>query len=323
MAPFFSRKSFLDKCQVLNLNLGWILSAGCLVDTDFYDRLLVSTIGPLLLLTLVLASYFAAKHRLPVGDRAEQARVTRAHASIIFWVSLLIYASVSATIFQTFACDRVETGDLRGSTRSFLRADHRIDCDSARHDVFRAYAGIMCLVYPFGIPFCYFLILYRERATLLSSAEGGREVGGEAAATVTATDSIDFARVLWRPYRPQAFYFEVVECLRRVMLSGLIVFILPNTAGQVVTTFLMSLFFFAVLSVLNPYASRWDAWLAGVGHVVVMVSMFVALLMKVDTEGENSFSQDVFAWVLVATTCGMLVAVAVEACWMCRAALAE
>lgn len=288
--------------------MGWILSAGCIVDTTFHDRLLIATVGPVVLLCVVLMSYFAAKRRLPLNDRQGRAHAKGVHASIVLWVSLLIYASVSTTTFQTFACDVVQ-GDFSEPARAFLRADHRINCNTVKHNAFKVFAGIMCLVYPFGIPFCYMLFLCRHR-DVFTIAEG-RE------ATVT---DIDFANVLWKPYRPQMFYFEIIECFRRVALSGVVVFILPNTAGQIVTTFLMSVVFFAVLTILNPYANAWDAWLARAGHTVVMLSMFVALLMKVDTHGENSFSQNVFGYALVVTSCAMMVAVAGEAYGMCCAA---
>ena len=160
-------------------------------------------------------------------------------------------------------------------------------------------------MYPFGIPFSYGVLLYRSRITLK------KPISREAATDVAAFKD------LWQPYRPEVFWFEVFECLRRITLSGIVVFVFPNTAGQLAMTFLFSLVFFGAMLVLNPYKSRWDAWLAIFGHVIVSMSMFVALLQKVDTSEDDMFSQDVFAGVLVAANCVMILAVGAEAFGLC------
>lgn len=114
-----------------------------------------------------------------------------------------------------------------------------------------------------------------------------------------------------------------MECLRRVVLLGIVVFVFLNTAGQVVTTFLFSSFFLVVMLILDPYANQWDAWLAVLGHVIVSMSMFIALLQKADVAKDDMFSQDVFAGVLVAANCLMILAVGAEACGLCFLSVQE
>ena len=178
--------------------------------------------------------------------------------------------------------------------------------------MFRVYAGVMGVVYPFGIPFAYAVVLYTSRAALKDAV--AREV---------PTIDVAVLRELWGAYRPDVYYYEVVECVRRVTLSGIIVFILPNTAGQVATAFLLSLFFAALFMALDPYSSWFDTSVARTGHMVVLISMFVALLQKVDMGDDDDLSQNVFAIVLVLANCFMIVAAAAEACGMCFVAVRE
>jgi len=119
------------------------------------------------------------------------------------------------------------------------------------------------------------------------------------------------------------YYYEVVECFRRVTLSGLVVFIFPNTAGQVMTALLLSLIFFAVFMVMDPYASAWDTRLARAGHAIIIMTFFVALAVKVDVDDDEKFSQDVFAGALVFANAAMVVAVVVESFEMCSAVVRE
>ena len=296
---------FLGYVDTVNLDLGWMLSTGCFIKTNFYVDLLVSTIGPLIVTFLVVVSYHVNSRRCPVDNDEARIRLRNRHGSVIFWVSFLLYTTVSSSIFQCFACDNLDNG------KSYLRADHRIECYTREHTFFMVYAGIMSIVYPFGIPFFYGLVLCRNRATLRNTASR------EAAVDVAVFKD------LWRQYRPEVYFYEVVEYLRRVLLTGVVVFIFPNTAGQLATSFIIALFFFTVLMVLNPYNDRWDGWLAMIGHLVVMMSMFVALMQKVNTSDDDILSQNVFAGILIGGNCIMILAVGAEACGTCFVSIKE
>lgn len=298
-------ESFLQYIDFANLDLGWVLSAGCLIETDFYENLVVMTLAPLGTVIIVVISYAVSTRGKTFGDDHDTVVQSRnRHASVLFWVSFLVYSTTSSAAFQIFACDTLESG------RSYLRADHRLECYTPTHRVFQIYAALMIAVYPFGIPLCYSLVLYWNRDALKTTSQ-------EAVADAM------FFKDLWQPYRSQVFYYEVIECFRRVLLAGIVVFILPNTAGQVATSFLIALVFFSVLILLNPYENPSDTWLSRIGHAVVMMSMFVALLLKVDESHDDTFSQDVFGVALVAANCVMILVVAAEACGMFVVAFQE
>lgn len=297
-------ETFVGYIAIIDLDLAWMLSAECWVDTNFYDTLLATTIAPLVVSGLILASFTVRSRRCCTEDQDRQSRIKHKHATVQYLISFLVYSSASSTVFQTFACDDIDNG------KSFLRADHSIQCFTTEHRAYMAYAGVMCIVYPLGIPFCYAATLYQARHGIKSDVEAIR-------------DKATVLRALHAPYRRDVYYYEIVECLRRVTLSGIVVFILPNTAGQVMTTFLLSLFFFAVFTVLDPYPDVRDTWLARVGHAIVMMSMFVALVVKVDTDGDDGFSQDVFAGALVLINCAMVLTVAAEAFGMFSAVVRE
>ena len=83
---------------MFNVDITWILSAGCVVDDDFHHRLLVSTITPLIAL-LVLAGTYAAAKNLNRG-KAEAVRVVwNKHVAMVLLLTLLVYSSISAALF--------------------------------------------------------------------------------------------------------------------------------------------------------------------------------------------------------------------------------
>lgn len=285
---------FLDGINVLNFDLGWIPSVGCIIDVDFHDRLLVLTIGPIIAMVILTATFTVAIRRCR-GSSIALRRVRHKHVSMALLVTFLVYSSVSAAVFQTFACEHLADG------KEYLRADYRIECDSSRHKALQVYAAIMIFVYPVGIPLLYAILLYRNRRVLMY--ENARE----------ASPKVQTISDLWSPYKPQRFYYEVVECMRRISLTGVVVFIYPNSASQIAITLVIALAFMVVSERLAPYASRWEGYLSLTGHLIVFISMFVALLLKVEVSDERDTSQRIFAGVLVFAQCCMIVAVLVEA----------
>lgn len=287
-------QTFLDGVGALNFDITWVVETGCVFDVNFHDRLVISTITPIAVIVFLGATYGLAVRVHRRSDEALEV-IWQKHLSVVLLVTFLVYSAVSTVVFQTFSCDSLDDG------KTYLRADYEIDCDSPEHGFFKIYAGVMIAVYPLGIPAFYTFLLVRNRALLKDELR--RE---EASATKPTSN-------LWKPYKPSLFYYEVIECARRVMLTGLVVFIYPNTAAQIALTLVMAFIFAIVSEVLRPYLSRWDAWLNRIAQVTVFLSMYLALLLKVDVSGEGADSQRMFEIVLIAAHVLMIFVVVVEA----------
>eukprot|EP00903_Cladosiphon_okamuranus_P018353 g16884.t2 len=257
-------QDFLSAIDVVNFDLGSVLSAGCLwFNVDFHDRLLVNTLGPLVVVGLLGITYWIAMYRnnsITASGDAVVEQIRYRHQTVLLLVTFLIYSSVSSTVFQTFACETLDDGI------EYLRADYTILCKDAKHKAFEVYAGIMFAVYPIGIPLLYSILLLQRRDVLASA-----DVDKTRAQSISS---------LWEPYRPERFYYEVVECGRRIMLTGVVVFISPSDAAQIAITMLLAFFFLAIFEMLRPYASESDMWICRGGHVIVFLSMFYLLLQK-------------------------------------------
>lgn len=286
-------QTFLDGVKALNFDLSRILSAGCFVDVDFHERLLASTIAPLVGMAILGVTYAVATRRNR-GSKHALSNVRQKHLSMVLLLTFVVYSSVSSTLFQTFGSDRVDEGTI------YLRADYRIHFNDPKHGLFKVYAGVMIVLYTVGIPLFYATLLNKNREALV-------KVGRESNPRLKSTTD------LWKPYKPHRFYYELVECGRRILLAGVVVFIYPNTASQVAVTILIAVFFMFVSEILAPYSSAWDTWISRMGHGIVFMSMYVALLLKVDVSNERRSSQKVFEIILVSAHTCMVLVVVVEA----------
>ena len=294
----------LDEVDFLNFDMSWVLSVGCFVEVSFHDRLLWTTITPVVLICFLGLTYAVVVRKY--GGRSSEIALRNArqkHVSMALLITFLVYSSVSSVVFQMFACDDLDDHKL------YLRADYTITCDSPKHRALQIYASFMIFLYPVGIPTLYACLLFRHRRILQS--ESDREESLEVMPTLD----------LWKPYKPKNFYYEVVECGRRILLAGVVVFIYPNTAAQIAVTLALAVVAGFVSESIAPYRSEWDAWVNRVGHVVVFASMYLALLLKIDVSNENTKSQKTFEVILVAVHGCMILAVFVEAVLMAAVSL--
>ncbi|CAM9962030.1 unnamed protein product, partial [Laminaria digitata] len=274
-------QTFLNGLDFINLDVGFVVSAGCLWSgIDFHDRLLVGAIWPLVVLGLLAMSYVVALRRTCGSGDSVRQKIRNKHLSVVLLILVLMYSSVSWTVFGMFACDSLDDAN------EYLRADYRILCTGAKHRALQVYAAIMIAVYPVGIPFLFAVLLYCH-CGVLSDSEADKAVAQSIAS-------------LWAPYRPKRFYYEVVKCGRRIALTGVVAIIYPNDNAQNSITIMNSFFFFVVSEVLSPYESVSDTWISRSGHIIILLSMFDVLLFRVDVSQEWSESQHVLAGVLVA-----------------------
>ena len=272
-----------------------MLSASCMVEIDVHGRLLFTTIGPIVVIMLLGITYIIAARRNRPSEETVQ-NVQQKHLSAVLLLTFFVYSNVSSILFQTFACEHLEDGKL------YLRADYRIECNSRKHEKLQVYAAIMIIIYALGIPAFYATLLFKNRDILRND-----ETSRNNCSRVLPTSG------LWRPYKPQVYYFETIECIRRALMVGVIVFFDPNTASQIAVTLMLAFTFVIVSESLDPYASRWNTWLSRTGHVVVFFTVYVALLLKVDVSLERRDSQRVFEVILVVINACMIAAVIIQA----------
>ena len=121
--------------DVLNFDLGWILSTGCIVDVKFHGRMLVSTLVPIAVMIMIWGTYTVAVVRHSESEESLQ-HIRHKHMSAVILVTFLVYSSVSSAVLQMFDCEHLDDGN------NYLRADYTILCDSLKHKALQVYAGV-------------------------------------------------------------------------------------------------------------------------------------------------------------------------------------
>ena len=182
-------------------------------------------------------------------------------------ISAQVFTSVSTTVLRFFNYKEYKSVDANGrlTTLRVLQADHGISCYSPSYKTWTVYAVIMLFVYPVGIPLLYFAELWYHRKAINPDVSAGAPPAADAPADgdappagltiMTEKDvqelkiklrsedkSIQHLEFLFRDYEPRTYLFIVFECVRRLALTGMLIFIFPGSASQIVVGLFVAVF---------------------------------------------------------------------------------
>lgn len=125
----------------------------CIVNINYHHRLVYRTLGPLCIEVLLWC----------VSKLAKAACRPDIEAGAIDWlftVMFLVYPSCTASVFRMYVCHTFDDGS------KFLAVDYSIDCYSSEHAWYLAYTLAMILIWPFGVPLIYLIVLSNKRKLL-------------------------------------------------------------------------------------------------------------------------------------------------------------
>ena len=165
--------------------------------------------------------------------KASSGLMTKCSGVVILVVYIFLPLS-SRALFGCFRCEDFDDGS------ELLQADYSLSCKDDRYTLMVAYALVMLFIWPLGIPALFSVLLWRRREQLqvLGVAKDRSELGQPAATEAELLkirdddESLDLIRLLFDAYRPEAWYWELVVTLRRLLITGAIVLLEKGSVVQ-------------------------------------------------------------------------------------------
>ena len=184
------------------------------------------------------------------------------------------------------------------------------------------YAGLMALVYPLGTPLLYAGMLYAnreaidktgklERALITSCADKSkktenslskeedklkrkeldalREETNQLRKEVESkirNDNLGTGGLakLTAPYEMRVYWFEVFECVRKICLIGLPIFVEHGSAAQLIMGLLVCFISFGMYASYEPYVEASDDLVAKVCQVSLFFSLVSSIALKMEPD---------------------------------------
>ena len=92
-----------------------------------------------------------------------------------------------------------------------------------------------------------------------------------------------------RQYEPRVFYFDLIECLRKLCLVGLSVFFQTGSSSNLAFGVLVTTFFLCVTMRLEPYILITDDILAIVYQASLMLTLVLAIVLQSARDSNSAF----------------------------------
>lgn len=195
-------------------------------------------------------------------------------------VAFCVLPSVSSGLFAAFDCERFVADDVTGEAHHYLSSDLAIRCSSGdfvnpTYEAARSIALGFITVWPLGMPIATLILMFSSRRALL-----------EKRATFL-TRAFGF---LHREYRASCYWWEVVEMLRRLLLTGAVLLIIPPEAEAMRLLFaqVVTLCSLCAVGLIQPYKRSDNNTLAFAAQLMLLFVLTLANAMKLYKDIEDT-----------------------------------
>jgi hypothetical protein len=240
----------------------------CIARVSFYNELVFKTVAPLLVATAIV---------LISACMVQNKRRWKNCVNALLILSYLILPGVSTTVFKTFPCESFDDGT------TYLRADYSISCDASERKFMLLYALAGIVLYPIGIPVIYFTVLWRNRKALCPTgpSDSTLTLQQAIAARQAKAHQLSGLAFLYTSYKPCAWWYELFETGKRLVLTGFLVLFMAGSASQITLALLVMLLSIIVSSRYDPFINAADARLHFAAQIQTYIALLAGLLIQV------------------------------------------
>jgi len=256
--------------KMFSLNVFTIFPLECVQQYDFYYPFYFTCISSMALLGLIVCLQLftsTPKHNRQtkidsnqdgVVSRTEMcgcvnARMQDAQAWLLF-ITYFIYSSTCAMISNIFNCVDLNDGNV------LLITDYSISCKSSAYASAK-YLGIAAtLSVSLGTPLLYGLLMFPHRANIRAA----RHLG-----------------FFYADYTDDYWYWEIIECIKRLLLTGGSIFFFKGSLLQIVVSIILVSMYAFVIDHVRPFALKINNTQAVLANHMLALSLFLALLLKI------------------------------------------
>lgn len=184
-----------------------------------------------------------------------------------FLVLIILYLKTSSTILQMFQCRTFEETSVGQERRLF--ADYARDCNATEYDYYYYLGLIFVLVYPVGVPVLFLTLMLKNKATI--------------------HDSINIQKYgfIFKDYGPVFFIWEIWELLRKLAMSGLLIFFSKGSADQISIAILFSTIALVLHARAFPYKDMSANWIQLGVLAGLELTLFGSLILKMDSREQS------------------------------------
>ena len=197
----------------------------------------------------------------------------------VFLLMFTMFPTTSAQVFQMLpsSCHAICADIENKSCRSYLRSDYSVECFTGAYNNFSVLAFVM-LFYVVGLPLITLFLLWRYHPKEAHSNFSDQE-GNEVQAALS---------FLYENYSPNAWFWEVLELIRKIILTSVLVLIGSESRTDLGVASIMSGLYTVLFVSYKPINDRFEHWLQLASLLATCANMNIGLLLKIPEEDISS-----------------------------------
>ena len=274
-------------------------------DFTFFDTFKMQAGMPIAVCVLIFGISYL-RMAVTCAEEGDRDKISIQHMQIFLFYLFTIYPSVSNCVLNMFRCEEVDG-------ISYLAIDLRIQC-SGEWVTYAWVAFGATLLYPIGIPTVFYLTLKIHRDSLFPSKSDKIEKKNlmarleeisemekedrqdpviqmeidECTMEIEQIDdrSDEHERVIGKygfvygSYVESAYYFELTELIRKLLLTGVVIFVAPGSLAQMAFAFIVTLFFLVFNIAVNAFVDKAEGGLMFNALLSTLMTIFCGILLK-------------------------------------------
>ena len=186
---------------------------------------------------------------------------------IVLKVLFVLYPPITKVAFDAFPCHYFADSD--GLFRDgWLRADVQVQCGTPDHARITTLATLAIIIYPIGITIFTAVLLFRASTDILAGHE---------------TPFTRATAFLHKDYDATAFYWELLEMLRKFLLVGVFLLIDPGSIMQISVATVVCAAYLMVQLQAKPYKNEANDYLAAASSFSLLMVYLCSILYKFDS----------------------------------------
>ena len=206
--------------------------------------------------------------------------VLRDGVPLAILILFVLIPSISAQIFEAFVCDEY-LDDSTGPSptfQSYLQASPGQKCgDDPEYEKITSVANFLVLVWPVGMPCLFSVLLLFTRKTIVQHR---------------VTPLSRATAFLYKEYEIPFFWWEPLEMVRKLILTGFVLIIPPRMAFvRLIVAEITCITSLMLISAFKPYVDDSDDYLAIGTNVALAILYLGASYIKLFEDVANEFGK--------------------------------
>ena len=284
--------------QALQLNVFQIAPVHCLfpelkIDA-FGDLFSILTLNALVII-LSICVYGIRKLylrlRSTLDDQQKALKMSQTKEFIYRNVFFILYVTYLSTCLKTaavlpLACRTLCSDDEKDDCTSYLKADFGINCNSSRYNRL-VIVGYVAVGYVLFLPAASFLTLFLSRRRALQTTRNHDEGAGESCEDdneAKRAELLTGLRFLFENYRPSAWYWELVDTVRKVILTSGLILIGSESRSYAGIASIMSGIYGIGFAVKKPVVDPFENRLMLTSLTVTFINLGIGAVSKIPSE---------------------------------------